>query len=257
MQGEKYMHTPNILSMEYFDNVERIADLLNGFYFHGQQFVMPTNILQKPESVSRSDNNNNKKISQILIHDSVHQITIDMNLFLLAFENQDKIHYAMPIRAINGDACEYWRQWKKLKAKHYKNHDLKTGAEYLSGLSSSDVLTAITTLVIYWGKEPWNAPKTIKEMLNIRNASPEIQNLFFDYAYHLLDVRRFPHIEYFHTDLQWVFGFLQNSENKEKLNNYINSHIYEFENLAEDAYDLICEITDARLLKKFKKIPKQ
>ncbi|WP_373215123.1 hypothetical protein [Ruminococcus sp. 5_1_39BFAA] len=37
----------------------------------------------------------------------------------------------------------------------------------------------------------------------------------------------------------FVFGFLQNCENMDNLHNYMNSHQQEFENLNQDAFDLI------------------
>ena len=36
---------------------------------------------------------------------------------LVGIENQDKIHYGMPVRVMNLDAYAYNKQWKRLKKK--------------------------------------------------------------------------------------------------------------------------------------------
>lgn len=52
----------------------------------------------------------------------------------------------------------------------------------------------------------------------------EFRDMVVDYPIHILEVRKYPRLEDFHTDLQYVFGFLQNAEDKEALHAYITAH---------------------------------
>ena len=60
-----------------------------------------------------------------------------------------------------------------------------------------------------------------------------------DYPLWLTEVRSFPHLEYFRTDLGIVFGFLANDSDPGKLRAFLSIHKKEFQSLREDAYDMI------------------
>lgn len=45
----------------------------------------------------------------------VLKTAMGVEFVLVGIENQDKVHYAMPIRVMNLDAYAYDRQWKRLK----------------------------------------------------------------------------------------------------------------------------------------------
>ena len=46
-----------------------------------------------------------------------------------------------------------------------------TSKEFLSGLRKDDRLMPIITAVVYLGEEPWDGPKSLYDMLNIRDES--------------------------------------------------------------------------------------
>ena len=75
---------------------------------------------------------------------------------ICAVENQTEIHYGMVVRTMLMDALEYSGQMKKLQKQHREKKDLKTAAEYLSGLSEEDRLKPVLTVVFYYGTEPWD-----------------------------------------------------------------------------------------------------
>ena len=60
-----------------------------------------------------------------------------------------------------------------------------------------------------------------------------------DYPLWLTEVRSFPHLEYFRTDLGIVFGFLANDSDPGMLQAFLSIHKKEFQSLREDAYDMI------------------
>ena len=68
----------------------------------------------------------------------------------------------------------------------------------------------------------------------------------------MIEVRNFSDVEKFTTDIREVFGFLQNDGNKQQLEKYVEEHREGLLNLEEDAYDLICVMSDMRKLQELK-----
>ena len=85
------------------------------------------------------------------------------------------------------------------------------------------------------------------------NLPPELYDFIEDYHIHLLEVRKYEKLEEFHTDIQYVFGFLQNEERKESLAKYVTANEQAFEELSEDAYDMISVMAHSDRLVKNKK----
>ena len=73
-----------------------------------------------------------------------------------------------------------------------------------------------------------------------------------DYSINLIEVRNFSDVEKFTTDLREVFGFLQNDGNKQQLEKYVEKHREGLLSLEEDAYDLICVMSDMKKLQELK-----
>ncbi|MDO5041790.1 MAG: hypothetical protein Q4D95_06850, partial [Peptoniphilus sp.] len=59
----------------------------------------------------------------------------------------------------------------------------------------------------------------------------------------------YPHLDRFQTDLQVVFGFLQNTNDKTQLVQYVHKHKDSFSHMKEDAYDLLCAMSNTKELK--------
>ena len=69
----------------------------------------------------------------------------------------------------------------------------------------------------------------------------------------MIDVRRYPHVERFKTDLRLVFGFLQRASEPEELTGFIGENTKEFSSLTEDTYDMIAAMSGTGELEKLKK----
>ena len=110
----------------------------------------------------------------------------------------------------------------------------------------------ILTIVIYFGKDNWNGAKSLKEITDLKVCPLHIQNQIQNYSINLIEVRSFSDVEKFTTDLREVFGFLQNDGNKQQLEKYVHEHRETLINLEEDAYDLICVMSDMRKLQELK-----
>lgn len=107
---------------------------------------------------------------------------------ILDIGNQQAIHYAMPLRTLMYETLSYVRQVadranELKKTKKYSN----TGV-FLSGWKKDDRLKPCYTIVIYWGKDRWDGPRSLADIMEF-DAECKMSNKFRDYpAMHLICV---------------------------------------------------------------------
>lgn len=241
------MQEKDVVTIEYFEDHRRFADLINGFVFLGEQIVAPEDITELNRVLTKIWRKSGWLRAQMMIRDLARQVRIGVGAVMIAVENQSDVHYAMPIRIMSADSAAYDAQWKKRKRKNRLKRGL-LNSEFLSGMKKDEKLTPCFTIVIYFGEVPWNGPRNLKDMLDLDTLPAQVQKLVADYPVNLLEVRRLKHLEYFKTDIQYVFGLLQNTGNSTKLKQYIDSHREQFENLEEDAYDVISMMSHSKEL---------
>lgn len=245
------MQEKDVISIEYFEDAERFADLLNGYVFQGKQVIRPEDVGEMNRVITKTQKHGQGMKSKVLIRDVVRKVDIGIQVVLIALENQTDIHYAMPIRVMDADASVYYKQWKEKRLEHEKKKDLK-GAEFLSGFAKDDRLIPTLTLVIYFGSKPWDGPKKLKDMMDLSSMPEYLQNMIADYPMQLLEVRNYPDPEHFKTDLQFVFGFLKYAANKKQLMKYVEEHEEVFSHLSEQTYDMISCMSKSEELKTVK-----
>lgn len=139
--------------------------------------------------------------------DLIRKSMSGMNFALIGIENQWNVHYAMPVRIMGYDFLTYDSQLKRIKKVHERKKDL-SGAEYIAGFSKKDKLHPAITLLLYYGKEPWDGPRCLSDMIDWEDVPQEIKEKTADYPLYLVDVRRFKNMEDLETDVKLVFGFL-------------------------------------------------
>ena len=102
---------------------------------------------------------------------------------VLGIENQDKVHYAMPLREMLYDVLGYTAECKSLGV----THDAKkwTTDEFLSKLQKGTTITPIVTLVFYTGEKAWDGPRSLYDMFEIPE---ELKPFVPDYPIHVIDV---------------------------------------------------------------------
>ena len=239
--------------VRYLDDPVRYADLLNGYRFGGCQIIKPEDITERDTRLSGQSKRSNSVTHQKQ-RDLARKVVCGAGIAVIALENQDKIHYGMPVRTMVEDSLEYDRQLRAIQLAHKRNNDLKSPAEYLGGFSSHDTILPSATIILYFGKDDWDGPRDLLDLMNLDNLPEEIRELINGYPLHILEVRKFDKIENFQTDLQEVFGFIQKSDNKHDLKKYTEAHRSQFETLNEDAYDVIASITGNTMLLKKKEM---
>ena len=242
------MQEKDVVSIEYLEDPKRFADLLNGYVFEGQQVVRPEDIKERNRVITNTERRGTQIKGKVMIRDIMRKVLFGIQVVLIALEEQTDIHYAMPVRIMNAEAGIYQKQWKKRQAEHREKKDLE-GAEFLSGFAKEDKLTPTLTLVVYFGSEPWDGPKKLKDMLQLEGLPEYLRDMIADYPIRLLEVRNYPHLEYFQTDIRYVFGFLQFASDKKRLGEYVEKNSEQFSDLEELAYDMIACMSKSTELK--------
>ena len=247
------MGKKDVISKIYLGAADRIADLLNNELFEGGSAVAASDIMELDSTAASilKDEDNIVNV-RVVAKDLVRKVQFGIQVMLFAIEEQSDIHYAMPLKVLNGDAALYDKQWSGIRREHKRKKDL-SGAEYISGFGREDHLVPVLSVVLYFGEQEWDGPLCLKEMMDLSTLPEEVREKIADYPVHLIDVRRYPHAERFRTDLKLVFGFLQRASEPEELTEFIEENTKEFSSLTEDAYDMIASMSKTGELKELKK----
>ena len=116
--------------------------------------------------------------------------------------------------------------------------------EYLSGFGKGDKLLPVITLVVYFGAKAWDGPKSLHEMLAVKDT--KALAYIADYKLNLLEPATMSdeEIAKLKSDLKDVFFFIKYSGDKEKLKQLIEKS-EDFRSLRRNKAEMIRTITDA------------
>ncbi|MDD2980265.1 MAG: Rpn family recombination-promoting nuclease/putative transposase [Hespellia sp.] len=212
--------------VDFMADPVRYADVVNHGLFAGNPVIDPLK-LSELDSVSR-------EIPGIQKIRDIKRLYKDEAIFLvIGVEAQMHIHYAMPLRNLIYDAQTYEGQRKKIAKQHTKDKDLKLD-EWLSSFSREDKLLPVITLVVYYGTEPWDGPRTLHEMLAVSKELAVYQPLMMNYQLNLLEVMKIQNLDTYSDDLKMVFGFVKYQKDKEALWEFVNQNQELFTNVPLD-----------------------
>ncbi|MCD7964553.1 MAG: Rpn family recombination-promoting nuclease/putative transposase [Clostridiaceae bacterium] len=206
----------------------RFADLYNAEIFHGKQ-ILKAELLSpvSTESGIAITNRSGRRQTIQRRRDIAMKASIGACFIVAGCEAQGEIHYGMPIRSLTYDALDYTEQLTEIQKEHRKKKDLTKSPEFLSGIIRRDKLQPVLTLVLYCGKDPWDGPKSLYDMLDLRGPTeciPDLLAALPDYRINLVDIRKIENLSLYKTGLQQVFGMLKYSAEKSKFYNYITSN---------------------------------
>ena len=170
---------------------------------------------------------------------------------VLAVENQNETDYTMPLRNLLYEALEYERQRREISRRNKQKQKTKkngkeenmTSAEYMSGFCENDRLCPVITLVVYYGKEPWKGAKDLYGLLDFSNQDEQLKKYVKNYELNLFHYAEHDTFDMFQTELGALFGFLRYSEDKKKLREYMEQHPEVYDNVDEETYELIADLT--------------
>lgn len=179
--------SPDIVLKKYWEDRAHFSDLFNTVFFPGKEVVREKQLRNTDPTVSNRVAGHDGRDFVRRMRDVVMQFhPSGVAMAVLGIENQENVHYAMPLRMLLYDALSYQKQYDKIAGVHKRKNDL-TAEEYLSRMKKTDRLYPVISIVIYYGEKPWDGAKSIKEMLYIPE---EFKALVNDYPINLIEVRK-------------------------------------------------------------------
>ena len=232
-------------------DAERYADLINGLLLGGKQEILASD-LQEVDSQAFLKRWSRKKSERYraLRRDLIKKRAFGVNFALIGFENQERVHYLMPLRTLEYDAAEYGKQAARIRkqVKQSKGIDV---SEFLSGFRKTDKLYPCVTIVLYYGDD-WDGAKSLHELIDFTDIPEELRKYVNDYPLHIFNMTKLENIDIFRTDLKQIFNFLKYAKDKRKLKELINNDPA-YQELDEEAYDMIAACAHAARLVSVKK----
>lgn len=237
---------------------EFFADAVNLAVFGGRPVVHPEDLRELdtaeiaiPAGTAKSNDKKDflQKFRDVL-KEAVIKTDNRVTYVLIGIENQKSIHYAMPVKNLLYDAAQYSRQVEFAAQEHRKKKDWNTNRknqEFLSGFRKDDKLIPVVTIVVYYGKEKWDAPFSLRDMYD--NIPPEVLALTPDYKYVLIEPETMDteELEKAYSDLQQVLKFINVSSDKKAMADLVSTD-ERFRSLDRDAAITIRETTGAKFV---------
>lgn len=157
------------------------ADVINGTIFEGREIVKSEELTDaNPVTQFKDDKNTHRE----QIRDVAKLWEKKGVIFsFIGIENQTSLDRDMILRVISYDGATYKNQ------------------------IGNEQIYPVFTIVIYWGKNEWKAPTTLKERIE---CSEEILDIVSDYKFKLIDMARLSdeEIDKFRDDFKFIAGVL-------------------------------------------------
>ena len=203
---------PDTVLKTFWKNNQRFADLFNTVLFNGNTILKPNDLKEVDTDVSSIIKFNGHADTVQRILDVVRKTAYGADFIIWSLENQEKIHYAMPLRHMVADSLIYLKEYNELVAKNRNEKNFDTSDEFLSGLQKGDRLHPVINLCIYYGKEDWDGPFNLVDML----VMPEyLKPLISDYKMNLIQVRKSENLCFKNQDINNLFELIRSIYNKD------------------------------------------
>ena len=217
------MSDKDAVSKKYLQDNARFADLFNFYLYGGRQVIQPDQLKPLDTTAITLPYGHDGKASPVQKQRDLIKIVsaksdTDCTYLLLAAELQSELHYAMPARNMLYDAIQYTEQIEAITKTHRSHKDkAENVGEFLSGFYKSDKLLPVITLTIYLGAGQWDAPKSLHEMLTVRDES--LLKYIPDYRLNLITPADINDEELgaFQTELGTVLEFIKYSKDKKRI----------------------------------------
>lgn len=232
------MGKSNTRIKRWFSDTGRMCSLINGSLFGGKPVF-------KKEHLKRADSAQGVVVQtkageefNVEKYRDIMMVSDDgTKIVLLACENQEEIHYGMPVRSMLYDAVTYAEQIQELKKKHREKGNLHHSAEFLSGMKKTDRIYPVITVVFYYGEKPWNGSVDLHGLLGLEREHYKLLKEFVpNYKINLIDPAELEDLSCYEQNLQMTFGMLKYRKDKEGLKRYLKEHEAYFSDIDEETY---------------------
>lgn len=143
---------------------------------------------------------------------------------ILGVEEQTGVNYYMPVRCMELDALSYSYQCRRISEEAKENKTIK---KYSDGVPKGTKIVPTLTLVFYVGKEPWDGPLSVYDMLDIPEERKEwARQTMPDYRMNLIDARHMKEeeLDRFTGDLKAFLLLLRERIDRSRLKSVIAMH---------------------------------
>ncbi len=225
---------------DYLSDKTRMADLFNGVYFDGTQTIRAEDIEDYEEKYPvkrKASGGTLRRIGKMRYRDIVKKWKKGGNLRVLAIENQNCVDYTMPFRCMEYDTLEYRRQIDDKRKENYSKAKWNNRAEFLCGVHREDRFSPVYTICLYHGKEVWDGPRMLKDMMDFGRDEDHMSRFFTDYPMKLFCVNEENNFEYFQTELREFFQILSCREDTGKLEKL--SKMARYQNISRETAETI------------------
>lgn len=241
----------DIAIKRWLSDKKRFADLFNGTIFEGEQIIRPDEleiIESEADILFNEKNGKNKEMKRY--RDIVMRWRKEIELVILACENQENIHYAMPVRNMLYDGISYTEQIEELWKEGRDKRGKIAREEFLSHFRKEDVIYPVITIVFYYGNKLWDGSIDIHGMFpkNMSLMQKEIMEKYVpNYRINLVDLNCVENLERFQRDLQVIFGMVKCKKEKTKFLDYVENHRDYFQNVDGDTYYALGALLDSQM----------
>lgn len=183
------------IAEKHFEEINKVfADIVNGTLFGGQQTVKEEDLFDLPaRSQFKADTNK--------LHEQERDIAKrwakeGIVFSIIGIENQTVVDRDMVLRVISYDGASY-------KSQLLDENDPRR--------------YPVVTIVLYYGKEPWNAPNSLKERINIPACIEKYVN---DYHINVFDISHMADSEIdklFYSDFKILAKFINGTEDAREI----------------------------------------
>lgn len=132
---------PDIILKNYWSNKEQFADLFNAVLFEGRDVIRAEELedvdTEESTVLEHKDYAQSISAARDCIKISKKSLTYGVELVMLGLENQEHVHYAMPMRLWGYDYGTYKKQYDS-NAQKYKSDKGLTPDEFMSKMKKTD-----------------------------------------------------------------------------------------------------------------------
>ena len=240
----------DILCKKYMSNNEVFADAFNYLLYDGKKKIKPEDLKPLDTSSISIKLKDNKVSNAVQKNRDVLKVlsakrTDEAGMLVLGVENQAKVHYAMPVRAMLYDSLNYANQVDLKSEENRKKKKVSNSDEFLSGFTKQDKLLPVITLVVYFGSNTWDGPTNIREMFD--DVKESIAKYLPTYQINLISPD-LPdsELDKLSSELGVVMKFIKQSRDKKKLLENIEKN-NKFRKVSNISATLINEATGMNL----------
>ena len=191
--------------------------------------------------------------------DEIKRVRTGKGSFLLGLENQETVNLTYPLRRMEMDCCTYRAGVEEIRERNDGGRGEDSGNnkgnnravqrtvrygkqdDFKYRYREGDRLEPIVNLTLYWGREEWKRPLSLRDMTDQERLPEELKGLFGDYRVNLIYMRQIPEeaLREMDSDLKYVLGLMKRTGSSKKYEAYIRENSEFFSRIPKSAFDVI------------------